>query len=276
MKGSVAEKQKVKNRLITVFSVILISSSIVCFLFPTVSNTVGKQIAEAEVLKFDEQTNDENTVKEKTYKEALNNGDIDDKGYPINESGQRTSSIPLLFELDLERLYEDSVKYNEILKINQGDLLVDSYSYVNPSIDLTTYGIYNGIYGYISAPTIDMKLPLYLGASEENMSYGAAHLTYTSLPIGGESTNCVIAGHTGYVGRIFFDNIRNLKIGDEITVTNYWDTLTYKVTDTEIYKPNQSNDIFIKPNRDVLTLITCVGNGFNGFDRYYVECERGK
>lgn len=265
-----------KNKIITAISAILILLSVGCFIFPTVSNTIGKQIAEAEVLKFDEQTNDENTVKEKTYKEALENGEIDNKGYLINESGQRTSSIPLLFEPDLERLYEDSVKYNEMLKINQGDLLVDSYSYVNPSIDLTTYGIFNGIYGYISAPTIDMKLPLFLGANDQTMSYGAAHLTYTSLPIGGESTNCVIAGHTGYVGKIFFDNIRNLKVGDEITVTNYWNTLTYKVTDTAIYKPNQSNDIFIKPNRDVLTLITCVGNGLNGFDRYYVECERSK
>lgn len=269
-----------RKKLITIFAVILIISGLGFCLFPTVSNTVGKQIAVSKIEQFDEQV--DNAVKDESYQEALDNGEIDKEGYPIDGSGNRVSqgnsqnSAPLLFKPDLERLYEDSVKYNEMLKINQGDLLVDSYSYVNPSIDLTTYGIFNGIYGYISAPTIDMKLPLFLGANDQTMSYGAAHLTYTSLPIGGESTNCVIAGHTGYVGKIFFDNIRNLKVGDEITVTNYWNTLTYKVTDTAIYKPNQSNDIFIKPNRDVLTLITCVGNGLNGFDRYYVECERSK
>ncbi len=262
------------NRIITVFSVILISLSITCFIFPTVSNTVGKQIAEAEVLQFEEQTKNENTVKEKAYREALENGEIDDKGYPINENGQRTSSIPLLFESDLKRLYADSVKYNEMLKTEQGYLLIDSYSYTKASINLTEYGIFNGIYGYVTAPSIDMKLPLYLGASEENMSDGAAHLTYTSLPIGGESTNCVIAGHTGYIGRIFFDNIRKLQVGNEVRITNYWNTLIYRVTDTAVYKPNQSNDIFIKPDRDLLTLITCVSDGKGGFNRYYVTCER--
>lgn len=268
------QKQKIKNRIFTVFSAILIVLSAVCFLFPTLSNTIGKQIAEAEVLQFEEQTKNENTVKEKTYREALENGEIDDKGYSIDENGQRISNVPLLFEPDLARLYDDSVEYNQMLKVRQGNLLVDSYSYSKPSIDLTSYGIYNGVYGYISASSIDMKLPLYLGANEQNMSYGAAHLTYTSLPIGGESTNCVIAGHTGYIGRIFFDNIRKLKIGDEVKVTNYWSTLVYKVTDTAVYKPNQSNDIFIKPNRDLLTLITCVSDGKGGFNRYYVTCER--
>lgn len=269
------EKQKIKNRVITVISVILIFSGIGCFIFPSVSNTIGRKIVEKEVLKFEEQIKDENTVKEKTYQEAFEHGEIDDKGYPIND-GQRISDTPLLFKPDIDRLYSDSVKYNEKLKVAQGNLLVDSYSYTKASIDLTKYGIFNGIYGYISAPSIDMKLPLYLGASEENMSYGAAHLTYTSLPIGGESTNCVVAGHTGYIGQIFFDNIRNLKIGDEIEVTNYWNTLTYKVADTAIYKPNQSNDIFIEPNSDLLTLITCIGNSINGFDRYYVICKRSK
>ena len=265
---------KIHKKLLTVLGTILVISGLGCCLFPTVSNTIGKQIAESEILQFEEQIKEENTVKEKTYKEALENGEIDDKGYPIDKNRERTSSIPLLFEPDLIRLYDDSVEYNNMLKVNQGKLLVDSYSYANPSIDLTSYGIFNGIYGYVSAPTIDMQLPIYLGANDSTMSYGAAHLTYTSLPIGGESTNTVIAGHTGYIGRIFFDNIRKLQIGDEITVTNYWSTLIYKVTDTEVYKPNQSNDIFIKPNCDLLTLITCISDGNGGFNRYYVTCER--
>ena len=56
-----------------------------------------------------------------------------------------------------------------------------------------------------------MRLPIYLGANSSNMSYGAAHMSATSLPIGGKNTNAVLAGHTGYIGRIFFDNLRNLK-----------------------------------------------------------------
>lgn len=267
-----------RKKLLTILAVILIISGLGFCLFPTVSNTVGKQIAVSKIVQFDEQV--DNAVKDESYQEALDNGEIDNEGYPIDNSGNRVSqgnsqnSAPLLFKPDLERLYEDSVKYNEMLKINQGDLLVDSYSYVNPSIDLTTYGIFNGIYGYISAPSIDMKLPLYLGASDENMSYGAAHLTYTSLPIGGDSTNCVVAGHTGYIGRIFFDNIRKLQIGDNVSLTNYWYSIDYNVIEKETYNPNQSQAIFINDDRDLLTLITCVSDGKGGFNRYYVICER--
>lgn len=259
-------------------SAILISLSVVCFTFPTVSNTVGKQIAVSKIVQFDEQV--DNAVKDESYQEALDNGEIDNEGYPIDNSGNRVSqgnsqnSAPLLFKPDLDRLYKDSVAYNENLKENQGSLLTDSFSYVSPTIDLTDYGIFNGIYGYITAPSIDMNLPIYLGASEANMSYGAAHLTYTSLPIGGEKTNTVLAGHTGYIGRIFFDNIRNLQIGDEVSLTNYWYIITYKVVEKEIYAPNQSQAVFINDNRDLLTMITCVSDGKGGFNRYYVICER--
>ena len=92
------------------------------------------------------------------------------------------------------------------------------------------------VYGYVSAPSIGLELPIYLGGNDDNMALGAAHMTYTSLPIGGESTNCVLSGHSGYIGRIFFDYLPNLSIGDEIVVENYWDTLTYKVIDKQINK----------------------------------------
>lgn len=99
-------------------------------------------------------------------------------------------------------------------------------------------------------------------------------LNKSSLPIGGESTNTVIAGHTGYIGRIFFDNIFKLQIGDEVSLTNYWYTMTYKVVEKEIYAPNQSQAVFINDDRDLLTMLTCISDGKGEFDRYYVICER--
>lgn len=241
-------------------------------LFPTISNTIGKSIANSAIEQFNKMIG--NVVTDKNLQEALEKKEINNEGYPIDSSGNRTSDTPVLFKADLDRLYQDSIVYNENLKNNQYTLLVDDYSYVNSSISLSDYGIYTGIYGYISAPTIDMQLPIYLGASNYNMSCGAAHLTYTSLPLGGESTNCVIAGHTGYFGRIFFDNIRNLSIGDEVRLTNFWYTINYKVVDTKIYKPNQSKVIFIDTNRDLLTMLTCISDGDGGFNRYCVICER--
>jgi sortase A len=263
------------KKIVFWIAVVMLVTGIGFLLFPPISNFIGSQIAKAETEEFDAMI--DSVVSEDDcsggYEEALKNGEIDEQGYPIDENGNRTASTPLVYEVDIERLYQDSLAYNENLRTNQGRLLVSDYSYTQPSIDLQDYGIYNGIYGYISAPSINMELPIYLGANNDNMSYGAAHLTYTSLPIGGSRSNAVLAGHTGYVGRIFFDNIRNLEIGDEVYLKNYWSTLTYKVTDTAICAPNQSQAIFINDDRDLLTLITCISDGKGDFNRYYVILE---
>lgn len=259
--------------LISAASVIL-AVGIFLLMFPVISNLIGKNIAQSETDKFEKQT--QNIIDNITYDEALKKGIIDSDGYVIDEDGHRQSDSPALFKADLERLYRDSVKYNESIINNQTSHLINEYYYEEPSLDLRDYGIINGIYGYVYAPEIDMKLPVYLGASNLNMSYGAAHMTYTSLPVGGTNTNAVIAGHTGYIGRIFFDNLRNLETGDDVFFRNYWELLKYRVVDTKICKTDESQDVFIKDGMDLLTLITCISSDENsgGFDRYYVICER--
>ena len=261
------------KKIVTGVAIVMLVAGIGLFMFPIVSNFIGTQIANSETEKFDIRI-DSVVDDGLTYEDAYEQGKVDDEGYLLDENGDRKSDNPVVFRPDLDRLYKDSVEYNENLKTNQSSLLIDDYSYVQPSLDLQSYGINDGIYGYVSAESINMKLPIYLGANDTTMSYGAAHLTYTSLPLGGKSTNTVLAGHTGYIGRIFFDNLRNLKIGDEVKLRNYWDNLTYKVVETKICKPDQSQDIFIKKDRDLLTMITCISNNSGGFDRYYVICER--
>lgn len=261
-----------RRKILLTVAILMLAAGIGLLLFPPISNFAGKQIAEAETEKFDLQI--KNAVDGETYEEAFENGEIDKEGCPVDSNGKRTSDIPLLFSADLDRLHRDSIEYNENLKENQRALLTDSSVYTKPALNLKDYGIYDGIYGYVSAPTINMKLPVYLGANGETMSYGAAHMTYTSLPLGGEKTNAVLAGHTGYVGRIFFDNLRSLKTGDEVTLTNYWETLTYKVADTHVYKPDESQAIYINDDRDLLTMFTCISDGNGGFNRCYVICER--
>ena len=195
---------------------------------------------------------------------------VEEKG--LNpESRNSSDNVP---KIDFDRLYSDSIAYNENLKKHQHELLTNEQSYQFPALNLSSYGITSGVYGYISAPSIGLELPIYLGGNDDNMALGTAHMTYTSLPVGGKSTNCVLSGHSGYVGRIFFDYIPSLGIGDEITVENYWDTLTYRVIDKQIHKKDESADCYITEGRDLLTLITCVSNGHGGFDRFYLICER--
>lgn len=131
----------------------------------------------------------------------------------------------------------------------------------------------SAVSAYISAPSIGMSLPIYLGANDEMMGYGAAHLNNTSLPLNEKSTNCVVAGHTGYVGRIFFDNIRNLKKGDKVDVKNFWGTIHYKVVNFKKVEPNQTTDTVIQNGKKLLTLVTCTQLGNGKYGRYLVICE---
>lgn len=167
------------------------------------------------------------------------------------------------------QLYKDSVAYNNSLKKRQDFSIPWTYSALN----LKKYGIYDGMYGYISIPKIDVNQPIYLGATQGNMAYGVTHLMSTSLPIGGESTHCVLSGHTGYIGRYFFDNLPDLRKGDRVYIKNYFGKLEYQVTGYRKVGPTDTSDMYIERGKDKLTLFTCIDWGKN---RYMVTCERVK
>ena len=148
-------------------------------------------------------------------------------------------------------------EYNEKLYLSGQSGLIDQLSYEKPDFLLSDYGIDSDILGYITIPAIDIKLPIYNGASTENMAKGAAYLAHTSLPVGGENTNCVIAAHNRYNGIYMFQRITELDEGDEIYITNLWETLVYKVTETKVIDPDDSRNIYIQENRSLVTLSTC-------------------
>ena len=147
-------------------------------------------------------------------------------------------------------------------------------SYQQPSFTLGEYGLEEEVFGVISIPALDLEMPLYLGATSAHMAKGAAHLSQTSLPIGGMNTNCVIAGHRGYNGAAYFRYVTELKPGDEVIITNLWETMTYVVTDTQIIKPNEVDQILIQEGRDMITLLTCHPYASGGKQRFLVFCDR--
>lgn len=162
--------------------------------------------------------------------------------------------------------------YNEELYLNGQSGIIDQLSYEIPDFLLSDYGIDSDILAYITIPSIDVKLPIYNGASMENMAKGAAYLANTSLPVGGDNTNCVIAAHTRYKGIHMFKRITELEIGDEIYITNLWETLVYKVVETKVIDPKDSRNIYIQTGRSLVTLSTCHPYPKN-YQRYLVYAE---
>lgn len=173
-----------------------------------------------------------------------------------------------------EGLWNDMVAYNQHLLETEQSGLTDPWAYQQSSFRLKSYGFNDEVFGLISIPKLDVELPIYLGATDINMAAGAAHLSQTSLPIGGENTNCVIAGHRGYGAYPYFRYIAELQAGDEVIITNLWETLRYTVTDTKIIQPNEVNEILIQEGREILTLLTCHPYASGGKQRYLVYCDR--
>ena len=172
------------------------------------------------------------------------------------------------------RLWEAMQEYNAQL-FEEGQIQLDSpQDYTVPSFSLKEYGLKEDVFGVISIPAIQVEMPIYLGATESHLAAGAAHLSQTSLPIGGDNTNCVIAGHRGWNGFPYFRYITDLKQGDRVTIQNPWETLKYEVVETKIIAPNDIEEIHIQEGRELLTLLTCHPYASGGKQRYLVICER--
>ena len=149
---------------------------------------------------------------------------------------------------------------------------VDAYE--TPSFLLSDYGLEEEVFGVISIPSLNVEMPIYLGASAENLALGAAHLSQTSLPIGGENTNCVIAGHRGWRGGAYFRDIPRLKTCDLVQITNLWETLTYQVNEVKTIYPKFNKSLLIQQGQDLLTLMTCEYAPGGVKNRSLVICER--
>ena len=172
------------------------------------------------------------------------------------------------------QLWQDMKAYNEAIFREGQEGLSDPSAYEEAVFQLKDYGLDSEVFGVLSIPKLDLRMPIYLGATNENMANGAAVMGQTSLPIGGTNTNCVLAGHRGWNGAAYFLYIDRLIPGDTVTVTNLWETLNYKVSEIKVIDPNDVEAIHIQTDRELLTLLTCHPPASGGKQRYLVFCER--
>ena len=189
---------------------------------------------------------------------------------PQPEPTQPQSQLPS----EHPQLWLDMKAYNEAIFREGQEGLSNPTAYEESSFCLMDYGLESEVFGVLTIPRLSLEMPIYLGASKQNMASGATIMGQTSLPIGGSNTNCVLAGHRGWNGAAYFLYINQLEPGDTVTITNLWETLTYEVVETQIISPNDVDAIHIQPNRELLTLLTCHPPASGGKQRYLVFCER--
>ena len=173
-------------------------------------------------------------------------------------------------------LLEAMREYNDQIYRNKQCGLADPWAYTASVIDLADYGLEGDAVGVLTIPKMDYEAPVYLGATSDHLNRGAAQLSISSMPIGGDNTNCVLAGHRGWYGAEHMRYIDRLEIGDTVTLTNLWDVLEYEVVEIKVIEPYQPEELLIQEGRDLLTLVTCHPYGSGGKQRIAVYCERKK
>ena len=85
----------------------------------------------------------------------------------------------------------------------------------------------------------------------------------TSLPVGGENTRTVLAGHRGLPNSKLFTRLDELETGDFFFIKVLDEVLAYEVIEIEVIEPEEANKLEIVPEKDLATLLTCTPYGLN-------------
>ena len=162
---------------------------------------------------------------------------------------------------DYDRLFAEADDYNRKLagtgmKWSMTDEEIQEYNNV---LDISD----NGIMGYIDIPRIRQTLPIYHGTDDAVLQVAIGHLAGTSLPVGGDSTHCVVSGHRGLPSARLFTDLDRLIVGDIWTMTVLNRTVTYEVDQIRIVEPEDLSELQIVQGRDYCTLLTCTPYGIN-------------
>ena len=172
-----------------------------------------------------------------------------------------------------DMLYQRMLAYNQFIFEDKQTVMNDPWDDIDGSFGMEDLS--EKVIGYVDVPALNQVFPIYFGATTEHMSEGVAVMSGSSMPIGGDNTNCVLAGHRGYNQRkTFFKEIENLVEGDVIYITNQWEKLQYRVTKIDIVDPDDFEAVRIQSGKDMLTLLTCHPYGSHGRYRYLVYCIR--
>ena len=229
-----------KEKILQIIMVVVFVCGLLVFLYPKFTEWKAAYETVKTIEVFEQNLNEKKCEKE-------NDSEIVEN----KQENQKKDNILV------EALYKDMIEYNEQLYREGQSELKDPFDYENPSFDLLEYGFENNVIGTVQIEKINVKLPLYLGATTENMKKGGVILGETSMPVGGKNTNVVIAAHRGYQGIPMFREIEKIQIGDIIEITTVFETLTYQVTECSVILPNQVNEILIQEGEDMVTLLTC-------------------
>ncbi|MCM3500786.1 class C sortase [Microbacterium sp. P26] len=130
-----------------------------------------------------------------------------------------------------------------------------------------------GLMARLKIPSIDVDLPVYHGTSEQVLYEGVGHLEGTALPVGGDTTHSVLTAHRGLATAELFTHLDRVANDDTFTIEVFGEVLVYRVVDTRVVEPEDTESLAPVVGRDLVTLVTCTPLGVNSH-RILVTGER--
>lgn len=216
--------KKKKGNFITVFLVLILLAGLSLLLYPSVSDYWNSFHQSRAIAAYAEEV-----------------ADLDEEQY--------------------KKLWDAAVSYNKSLYENHAGYSLTEEQKKEYEQLLNVSGL--GIMGYIEIPSIGCSLPIYHGTEESVLQIAVGHLEWTSLPVGGKNTHCVISGHRGLPSAKLFTNLDQLSEGDLFMLRVLDEVLTYEVDQILIVEPQETGALQIVEGEDYCTLVTCTPYGIN-------------
>ncbi len=121
------------------------------------------------------------------------------------------------------------------------------------------------IIGAIALPTVDVHLPILIGATHQNMLSGAGTMKKDQEMGQG---NYALAGHNALNPTILFAPIRHVEKGDPMYITDKEYIYEYEMIHSEVVMPERVDVINDREGQTLLTLVSCYSA--DGSDRIIV------
>lgn len=160
-----------------------------------------------------------------------------------------------------EKLWEEAVEYNKQIGENGINWFLsdEEKKAYNECLKVDS----SGIMSYIEISKISCSLPIYHGTEESVLQVGIGHMEGSSLPVGGESSHCILSGHRGLPSSRLFTDLDQLEEGDIFQLHTLEKTLTYEIDQICIVEPTDFSKLQIEKGQDYCTLVTCTPYGIN-------------
>ena len=170
-------------------------------------------------------------------------------------------NVANLDEKKYDELWSAAWAYNQSLLDRSSEFTLSEEQYSEYLELLNVSGL--GIMGYIEIPEISVSLPIYHGTDESVLQIAVGHLEWSSLPVGGESSHCVLSGHRALPSAKLFTDLDKLREGDIFMLRVLDEVLTYEVDKISIVEPSQVSALQVIEGEDLCTLVTCTPYGIN-------------